>query len=435
MELINLVTTDLTAMTRGRAIPLEALDHHAKAGCGWVPANSALTPQGNIAEPNPWGSHGDLRLVPDLASRVQVRTTDPSSPDLHFVHGNLKTLDGQPWDACPRSVLQDEIELYATKLGWQVHSAFEHEFTLEGLTNEQAPFSLQAQRAAGKFLSILATALNNSGNEPETLLPEYGRFQYEVTCRPLTGVSSADRAVNLREIVRDVATHQGLRASFTPQPTPDGVSNGVHLHLSFRDMEGNPVLPDTGNSEGLSQEGRQWAAGILRYMPALCAFTAPSPASYLRLKPHHWSSAYGCLGVRNREASLRVCPTTSLSNTPQEHQFNLEYRAMDATANPHLAMAVILKAGRLGIEQQLSLKACADKDPDSLTHAERESLGIHALPSTLTHALQALMETPALLHTLPPRLMDTYLALKQQELDNTRELDADALCQQYASIY
>ena len=30
-------------------------------GCGWVPANLALTPFDVIAE-NPWGSSGDLRL-------------------------------------------------------------------------------------------------------------------------------------------------------------------------------------------------------------------------------------------------------------------------------------------------------------------------------------------------------------------------------------
>jgi glutamine synthetase len=37
-----------------------------------VPANSALTPQDIIASTNPWGAYGDLRLIPDLSSRVTV---------------------------------------------------------------------------------------------------------------------------------------------------------------------------------------------------------------------------------------------------------------------------------------------------------------------------------------------------------------------------
>lgn len=435
MDLINFVTTDLTAITRGRAVPLDALESQAASGCGWVPANSALTPQDIIADPNPWGSHGDLRLVPDLDSRMHIPRFSESEPDLHFVHGDLRTLDGAPWAACPRTLLADELARYADTLGWRVCSAFEHEFTLSGLDGDVPAFSLQAQRAAGAFLSHLADALATSGNEPETLLPEYGRYQYEVTCRPTQGLASADRAVNLREIVRDVARQCGLQPSFTPQPRVGSVSNGVHLHLSFTDHEGRPVLPDSGDTDGLSPLGRHWAAGVLHYMPALCALTAPSPISYLRLQPHQWSSAYTCLGVRNREAALRICPTTALSTTPQAKQFNLEYRALDATANPYLALAAILIAGRLGIEQGLPLSACADQDPDAMDAEQRDALGIRALPGSLTEALGELDRAEALGAQLPEALLATYRAVKCQELSNVAGLGNDALCDHYARIY
>lgn len=435
MDLINIVTTDLTAITRGRAVPLEALDSHAGSGCGWVPANSALTPQDIIADPNPWGSHGDLRLVPDLDSRIHVPSSNESQPDLHFVHGNLRTLDGEPWGACPRTLLADELARYADTLGWQVCSAFEHEFTLSGLDGDTPAFSLQAQRAAGAFLSQLAGALATSGNEPETLLPEYGRYQYEATCRPALGLVSADRAVNLREIVRDVARQCDLQTSFTPQPQVGSVSNGVHLHLSFTNHEGEPALPDNDDTDGLSPLGRHWAAGVLHYMPALCALTAPSPVSYLRLQPHQWSSAYTCLGVRNREAALRICPTTNLSATPRAQQFNLEYRALDATANPYLAFTAILIAGRLGIEQRLPLSARADQDPAALDTDQREALGIRALPGSLTEALNELSQAKTLVAQLPDALLTTYRAVKRQELINVAGLGDDALCDHYTKIY
>jgi glutamine synthetase len=124
------------------------------------------------------------------------------------------------------------------------------------------------------------------------------------------------------------------------------------LHVSLLDLQGLP-LSDAGTSNGLSTLGQHWAAGILHYLPALCAFTAPTPVSYERLQPHHWSASYACLGQQNREAALRICPTVSLGGKSVAAQFNLEFRAMDATASPHLAMAALLIAGRLGIEQRL----------------------------------------------------------------------------------
>ena len=187
-------------------------------------------------------------------------------------------------------------------------------------------------------------------------LPEYGQRQYEVTCRPAQGVAAADRAVNVREVTREVARQMGLRTCFAPLPAPGAVTNGVHLHLSLQHADGSPLLYEPGRPNDLSELGEHWAAGVLAHLPALCALTAPTAASYLRLKPHHWSAAYACLGLRNREAALRICPVVSVGGKPLGKQYNLEFRPMDATACPHLAMAAVLIAGRLGIERRLPLR-------------------------------------------------------------------------------
>src|SRR3546814_5875854 len=74
----TLVCTDLIGVTRGRSFPSDELPHYVDAGCGWVPANSALTPQDIIASANPWGAYGDLRLIPDL-SRSEEHTSELQS--------------------------------------------------------------------------------------------------------------------------------------------------------------------------------------------------------------------------------------------------------------------------------------------------------------------------------------------------------------------
>jgi glutamine synthetase len=266
-------------------------------------------------------------------------------------------------------------------------------------------------------------------------LPEYGKHQYEITCRPALGVAAADRAVNVREITREIARQMGLDLSFAPKTSEQAVCNGVHLHVSLQDLAGHPVMYDAGTTNCLSTLGQHWAAGVLHYLPALCAFTAPTPVSYERLQPHHWSASYACLGQRNREAALRICPTVSLGGKAVAAQYNLEFRAMDATASPHLAMAALLIAGRLGIEQRLALNAITDEVPDSLSEEQRQARGIIALPASLSQALECLSNSEALIEALPSALLDTWFALKTEELRLTEQLSPANLCEHYARLY
>ncbi|MDI2144552.1 MULTISPECIES: glutamine synthetase [unclassified Pseudomonas] len=436
LPMTTIVTTDLIGITRGRSFPSDELEHYQAGGCGWVPANSALTPQDIIASTNPWGAYGDLRLIPDLASRVTVGNgPDAAAPALDFIHGDIRETDGRPWGACPRTLLSDEIERYRDQLGLQVNAAFEHEFNLHAGFAEHLAFSLEAQRQGAEFGGWLLSALRAGGVEPEMFLPEYGKHQYEITCRPTLGVAAADRAVNVREITREIARQMGLDLSFAPKTAADAVCNGVHLHVSLLDLAGQPMLYDAGTSNGLSTLGQHWAAGVLHYLPALCAFTAPTPVSYERLQPHHWSASYACLGQQNREAALRICPTVSLGSKSVAKQYNLEFRAMDATASPHLAMAALLIAGRLGIEQRLALNAITDEIPDSLNDEQRKARGIVALPASLAQALECLCRSEALMAALPAPLLDTYFALKTEELALTEQLSPADLCEHYARLY
>ncbi|PTT27296.1 glutamine synthetase [Pseudomonas sp. HMWF021] len=436
LPMTTIVTTDLIGITRGRSFPTDELEHYQAAGCGWVPANSALTPQDVIAQTNPWGAYGDLRLIPDLASRVTVNNgPDTAAPALDFIHGDIRETDGRPWGACPRTLLRDEIERYRDELGLQVNAAFEHEFNLHAGFAEHLAFSLEAQRQGAEFGGWLLSALRAGGVEPEMFLPEYGKHQYEITCRPTLGVAAADRAVNVREITREIARQMGLDLSFAPKTAADAVCNGVHLHVSLLDLQGQPMLYDAGTSNGLSTLGQHWAAGILHYLPALCAFTAPTPVSYERLQPHHWSASYACLGQQNREAALRICPTVSLGGKSVAAQYNLEFRAMDATASPHLAMAALLIAGRLGIQQRLALNAITDEIPDSLNTEQRKDRGIVALPASLAQALDCLRRSTDLNQALPSALLDTYFALKTEELALTEQLSPADLCEHYARLY
>src|SRR6202012_1313820 len=107
-------------------------------------------------------------------------------------------------------------------------------------------------------------------------------------------------------------------------------------------------------THGMSRKTASFVAGILKYLDAIVAITAPSVISYLRLTPHRWSAAFNNLGHRDREASVRICPVSDLSDVPKATQFHFEFRAADAAASPHLQLAAIVHAGVQGIEEELA---------------------------------------------------------------------------------
>ena len=57
---------------------------------------------------------------------------------------------------------------------------------------------------------------------------------------------------------------------------------------------------------------------------------------------------------RDREASLQICPVTTKEPTNIARQYNIEYRAADAAASPHLALVAVIHAGFQGIEEGLA---------------------------------------------------------------------------------
>ena len=433
-ELATCLTTDLVAITRGRSFPAEALEGYLRRGTGWVPANMALTPFDIIAEDNPWGSAGDLRLVPEEATRI--RLTQLGRTPLHVYFSDIAELDGTPWSCCPRTVLKQAIAKLQAETGFTLLASFEHEFQILGAGWPAAPaFSLAAMRRADPFGPELMELMEQAGLEPEMFLPEYGADQFEVTMRPAPPLAAADRSVALRLLVQALAAQKGWQASFAPKTAPDGVGNGLHIHLSLRDAEGRPAMRDEARPGSLSEKAGQFCAGIVRHMPGLLALTAPSPISYLRLQPHHWSAAYACLGERNREAGLRICPIATLGGGDAAKQMNVEFRATDATANAYLALAALITAGHAGLREGLPQPSLINSDPAELPPSELAEKGVRRLPGDLPAALDAFQADALLTGWLPPMLAACLLSVKRKEMALVQGLDAAGLCARSRAVY
>jgi glutamine synthetase len=433
-DLVALVCCDLGSIVRGRSLPASELGAHLDAGVGWTPANHSLTPLGPVAEPNPFGSTGDLRLLPDPDTRVRVEA-GAGAGALELVLCDIVETDGQPWECCPRRFLRDALGELEDELGLRVVASFEHEFQLLSDAPVALPFSLEAQRRAEPFAADVMGALAQAGVRPECFFGEYAAHQFEIPVEAAAGVAAADRGVVFREVVREVARRHGSRATFTPLLDPADAGNGVHIHLNLLDAAGAPALYDAARPACLSELGGRFAAGILLHARALSALTAPSPISAMRLVPHRWSAGAVCLASRNREALLRIPPLVALGGGDPACQLRLEYRGADAAANPHLALGAVVRAGLAGVRAGLPAPPLLDRDPARLDDAEARRYGVGALPASLDDSLGALAADATARAWLGPLLYEAYVAVKRAELKAVAAWDIDELCRRYAAIY
>ncbi len=106
-ELIFVGTCDIAGHVRGKGFPASDLERRRSKGVGWTHSNLMQTAFGPILD-TPFGTGGDLMIVPDPAAEVRVDFGDGSAPE-HFFLGDIRNTDGSPWECCPREFLRRAI--------------------------------------------------------------------------------------------------------------------------------------------------------------------------------------------------------------------------------------------------------------------------------------------------------------------------------------
>ncbi len=261
-ELVFVGTCDIAGHVRGKGFPAREIDARRRKGVGWTHSNLMQTAFGPILD-TPFGTAGDLMIVPDPAAEVRVDFGDGSAPE-HFFLGDIRNTDGSPWECCPREFLRRAIAALDAASGLRLVAAFEQEFVYTG--NQQRDgdaYSLNAFRRQGLFGESFVAAMRAAGVVPDSFLAEYGARQFEVTVAPAAALTAADHAVITREMARAAAHRLGHRASFSPMPDASGVGNGVHIHMSLQDASGAPLTYAASGPMGLGMEAQHFCAGVL----------------------------------------------------------------------------------------------------------------------------------------------------------------------------
>ncbi|MBA2553320.1 MAG: glutamine synthetase [Geodermatophilaceae bacterium] len=406
---------DNSGITRVKTVPSAKLESAAAWGIGASPVFDAFLLDDSIMSGRYAGSPvGDLRLHPDL-DRLTVLAAQPGWA---WAPADRYTQDGAVHPQCARSLARSMTDRLRGA-GLEASMAFEVEWTVgRAGTDEFVPACSGPAYGMTRLVELSAysrdvlTALAAEGVAVDQFHPEYGAGQLEVSVAAEDPVAAADTTVLVRETVRAVGMTHGLRTSFSPKVTAEGVGNGGHVHVSLR-RDGSSVMTGADGPFGLTQEGASFTAGVLARLPALLAIGCPTTASYLRLIPSHWAGAFACWGRENREAAVRLVTGAVGSGS---WAANVEVKCFDGAANPYLVVAGLLAAGLAGMDESAELPPPVDVDPASLDDDSRAERSIAPLPTSLTEAADRFEADPALAEALGVELAATIVDLRRADV-------------------
>jgi glutamine synthetase len=397
---IEIMWLDHQGHARGKRIDAAGFVERARSS-GFAFANAALC----------WDITGEVK------SGLRHSDWDSGFPDFYAVP-ELRSLRSLPWReraghvicdlvdhhgrlvaASPRTVLRRAVERLA-ELGYRAQVGVEFEFHLlqadgspivDGFQTYSLQVLNQLDPVFGEIMDGVRGFVQLEGGNTE-----YGPGQCEVNLGHAGALEAADQAARFKYATRELARRRGVLATFMAKPFAEHSGNSMHLHLSLRREDEPAFAPHDGDENGLM---RRAIGGILRHLPGLVVFGAPTVNSYKRFEIGSFAPASATWGGDNRSVAVR-----SLLETPQATRIELRTGAADA--QPHWAIASLLATVCDGIESEL--------DPGERGEGDLYRSG-EPLPQTLEKAVAAARGDTTLTAILGEDAVHDYLALADLE--------------------
>jgi glutamine synthetase len=345
--------------------------------------------------------------------------------------------DGTPFEGDPRGILKrvlkeaEEMGFTAFNVGPEpeffLFKADENGEPTMNLNDKGGYFDLAPLDLGENCRRDIVLTLEQLGFEVEASHHEVAPGQHEIDFKYADAVTTADNIQMFKLVVKNVARHYGLHATFMPKPLFGVSGSGMHCNMSlFRGSEN--AFYDENDELGLSETCRHFLAGILKHARAFTAITNPLVNSYKRLVPGYEAPCYVAWSPKNRSPLVRIPASRGLST-------RIEVRSPDPSANPYLALAVMLKAGLDGIKNKLPLPAPTDRNIYVMDEHERRENGIENLPSSLQEALEELQSNPVIMDALGDHALTNFVQAKEIEWGMFRTQVHPWEREQYLSLY
>ena len=357
----------------------------------------------------------DMYLYPDL-STFEIFPWRPQQGKVARLICDVYRTDGTPYEVDPRYVLKKAIA-EAAEMGYTLNAGPECEFFLFHTDEDGLPTTLTHEK--GSYFDVgpvdfgenarrdMVLTLEEMGFEILSSHHEIAPAQHEIDFRYDEALVTADNLMTFKMVVKTIAKRHGLHATFMPKPRIETYGSGMHINLSLN-RGGVNAFQSEDDVNGLSREGYYFIGGLMKHMKAITCITNPTVNSYKRFVPGYEAPVYMGWSSRTRGPLIRV-PSGRGENT------RIELRSPDATANPYLALTVLLMAGLDGIKNKIMPPDCIDENIQKMSPKRREELGVEELPRSLKDAVDELEKDELVRGVLGKELADKIIKAHRKE--------------------
>ena len=417
-QYIDTLLPDINGIPRGKRLPRSAFKK-LEQGCYMPCSVFSMDMTGDVIEKAGLGQEiGE----PDKLCLPIAGSLCPSASDPDHIAQVLMTMiedDNTPFVFEPRNQLAALMRQFTPK-GLQPVVALELEFylidpqrTVEGgiqpplgfisgqRENASQVYSVDGLTDFADFLNDINTLAQAQGIPVDAAVAEAAPGQFEINLKHTHDpLAACDHAILLKRLIKTVAQHYNYEATFMAKPYEAHAGNGLHIHTSLLDQEGNNTFVHRDGSDSIVLQ--QAIAGAIELMPESIALLCPNVNSYRRLVPDMYVPLQACWGHNNRTVSLRIP-----ASDPQNRR--IEYRLAGADANPYLTLAAVLSGFLHGLDHQLT--------PPPETQGNGANQDLPLLPHRPGEALKALSESQYLERYIRREYLDLYALCKNQELE------------------
>lgn len=377
----------------------------------------------------------DMILRPDLNSFC-LFPWRPSPNRVARLICDVYTPDGTPFEGSPRRILE-KVLAECKENGFSINVGPELEFFLFHTDQEGSP-TLKTLDNGGYFdmgpidlgenaRRDMVLTLEEMGFEIEASHHECARGQHEIDFKYCEALEAADRMMTFKLVVKTIAQRHGLHATFMPKPIFGIAGSGLHLNMSLSKGSENAFVSET-DAHGLSPIAYNFIAGIMKHMKGITAVTNPLVNSYKRLVPEYEAPVYIAWSARNRSPLIRI-------PAAEGHTKRIELRSPDPSANPYLALALVIAAGLEGIREKLEPPAPIDGNIYAMTTAERKRKHVESLPLTLHEAIEEMKKDKLVRSVLGEHIFEKYIEAKKLEWNEYRNRVSQWEIENYLTKY
>ncbi len=323
----------------------------------------------------------ELFLVPDT-STMSLLPWRPVHGRVVRFYCDIRRADGSGFDIDCRGILKKAVDiakLHGIIFNFGARSEF-YLFKNDGEGNptdvpfDNAGFMDAAPEDKGEDVRReICRTLEDMGVTPQSSHHSGGPGQNIIEFCHSSAVHAADDVITYKSVVKTMAAHNGLTASFDPIPIPGKDGNGFHITLT-------PMLRDKDCSEN-------FLAGILAHAAEITAILNPTADSYRRL------GVFGAPEFVSWSEKSRRCFAYKKAGQPA-----IEVRSPDSTTNPYLAYAALIYAGLDGYLKRTKLPK-----PDAARETSEK------LPKSAEEALQVFEKSSFIRNVFPEYFVRTFI--------------------------